>query len=96
MLNVAVVVTVQNGRFEEARIMVAPVAPMPFRARRAEAALRGTATSLDSINKAAGLAAVEAQPRDSQLRGSAEYRKEMVKVLVRRALEQATQRAKQR
>ena len=69
---------------------------MPFRARKAEDVLRGAVISLDSINKAAGLAADEAQPRDSELRGSAEYRKEMVEVLVRRALKQAAQRAKQR
>jgi carbon-monoxide dehydrogenase medium subunit len=89
MLNVAVVVTVQDKHFEEARIVVAPVAPMPFRARQAEAVLRGATINLDAINTAANIVMGEAQPRDSDLRGSAEYRKEMVKVLVRRALEQA-------
>lgn len=94
MLNVAVVVTAQDGHFEEARIVVAPVAPVPFRSRKAEAALRDAVISLESINTAAELAASEAQPRDSDLRGSAEYRKEMVRVLVRRALEQAVQKTK--
>lgn len=96
MLNVAVVVTVQDGHFEEARIVIAPVAPAPFRSRKAEATLKGAFIGSDSINRAAEAAAGEAQPRDSALRGSAEYRREMVKVLVRRALEQAMQRAKQR
>lgn len=96
ILNVAVVVTIQDGHFEEARIVVAPVAHMPFRSKKAEAALRGASISLDSIDKAAGLAAGESHPRDSALRGSAEYRKKMVKVLVKRALEQATQRARQK
>ena len=95
MLNVAVVVTVQDDHFEEARIVVAPVAPTPLRLRKAEAVLQGALIGLDSINTAAESAASEAQPRDSDLRGSAEYRKEMVRVLVRRALEQAAQRAKQ-
>lgn len=95
MLNVAVVVTVSDDRFEEARIVVAPVAAMPFRSRKAEAALQGALIGSDSISIAAESAASEAQPRDSDLRGSAEYRKEMVRVLVRRALEQAAQRAKQ-
>ncbi len=95
MLNVAAVVTIQDDHFEEARIVVAPVAPMPLRSRKAEAALQGALIGLDSINTAAASAASEAQPRDSDLRGSAEYRKEMVKILVRRALEQASQRAKQ-
>ena len=96
MLNVAVVITVQDDHFEEARLVVAPVAPIPFRSRKAEAVLSGSPIGLDAINKAAELAASEAEPRDSDLRGSAEYRKEMVKVLVRRALEQAVSRAKQK
>ena len=94
MLNVAVVVAVQNNHFEDVRIVVAPVALMPFRSSKAEAVLRGALISPESIAKAAEIAASEAQPRDSALRGSAEYRKEMVKVLVRRALEKAVQRAR--
>jgi len=96
MLNIAVVVTIQDDHFEEARIVVAPVAPTPFRSRKAETALQGALIGLDSINKAAESATSEAQPRETELRGSAEYRREMVKVLVRRALEQAVQRAKQK
>lgn len=93
MLNVAVVVTAQDDRFEEARIVVAPVAPLPLRSKKAEAILKGAPIGSDSIVRAAEAAMDEAQPRDSALRGSAEYRKEMVKVLVRRALEQAAKRA---
>jgi carbon-monoxide dehydrogenase medium subunit len=90
-----VVVTVKDSHFEEARIVVAPVAPMAFRSRKAEAALRGRPTNLDPINKGAELAASEAQPRDSKLRGSAKYRKEMVKVLVVRAIETALKRVQE-
>lgn len=93
MLNVAVVITVQDGCFQDVRLVLAPVAPMPFRARKAEAALQGAAIGSAAINQAAEIAASEAQPRDSDLRGSAEYRREMVKVLVRRALEQAVRNA---
>jgi carbon-monoxide dehydrogenase medium subunit len=95
MLNVAVVVTLQNEHFEEGKIVVAPVAPVPLRIGKAEAVLNGASIGLNAIDAAAELAAEEAQPRDSELRGSAEYRKSMVKVLVRRALEMAVQRAKQ-
>ena len=94
MLNVAVVITLTNNHFGETRIVVAPVAPMPFRSRKAEAALQGASIGRDSINKAAELAADEAQPRDSRLRGSAKYRKEMVKVLVSRAVEEALRQIK--
>ena len=96
ILNVAVVVTVQDERFKEAKIVVAPVAPIPFRSREAEGILRGAPIGLESIRPAAEAATGEAHPRDSALRGSAEYRKKMVKMLVKRALEQATERARQK
>jgi CO/xanthine dehydrogenase FAD-binding subunit len=96
MLNVAAVVTVQDGRFEDSRITIGPVAPLPFRSKKAEATLKHAATGSVSIDKAAEAAASEAQPRDSASRGSAEYRREMVKVFVRRAVGQAVQRAEQK
>ncbi len=94
MLNVAVIATVQDSRFQDVRIAIAPVAPMPLRSRKAEAALFGKSVSPEAIEAAAEIAEDEAQPRDSALRGSAEYRKEMVRVLVRRAIEQAVQKIK--
>jgi carbon-monoxide dehydrogenase medium subunit len=94
MLSVAAVVTLNNTHFDEARITLAPVASLPLRSRKAEAALTGAPIGPESIGKAAELAASEAQPRDSALRGTTEYRLEMVKVLARRALTQAIQRAK--
>ncbi len=96
MLNVAAVVTVQDGRFENARITIGPVAPLPFRSKGAEATLKHAAAGPESIDKAAEAAASEARPRDSALRGSAAYRREMVKVFVRRAVERALQRAEQK
>ena len=93
MLNTAVVVTIKNKIFNEVMITIAPVAHLPFRASKAENALRGSAINLDAITKAAELAANEVQPRDSLLRGSAEYRREMVKVLVRKGINQAVERA---
>ncbi|MGC8874037.1 MAG: FAD binding domain-containing protein [Chloroflexia bacterium] len=89
MLNVAVVVEVEGGHFREARIAIGPVATMPLRATDAEEVLRGAPVDEASIAEAARLAQEAASPRDSVIRGSAEYRKAMVGVLVRRALEQA-------
>ena len=94
MLNTAVVVGVQNGKVYEARIAVGPVAPVPFRARAAEEFLVGRLASEETITEAARLAARDAHPRDSLLRGSSEYRKEMVEVLVRRALIEAVERVR--
>ncbi|MFC1980490.1 FAD binding domain-containing protein [Chloroflexota bacterium] len=93
VLNAAVVVTVKNYHFEEVKIVIAPVAPCPFRPKSAENLLRDVPIERRLIEQAAEAAASEANPRDSALRGSSEYRKEMVKVLVKRALKQATQRA---
>lgn len=89
MLVVAAVVAVQDGICREARIAVGPVAPTPFRAEEAEAALKGQPANEKHFKEAAALAAKAARPRDSLLRGSAEYRTEIVGVLVRRALSQA-------
>jgi CO/xanthine dehydrogenase FAD-binding subunit len=74
---------------EEAAIALGPVSPIPYRAKATEACLRGARICKETIDMAAQNASDESNPRPSLLRGSGEYRKEMVKVLVRRALMQA-------
>lgn len=75
----------EGDRFSWVRIVVAPVGPVPWRARRAEEALRHGSINHETIANAAALAREDASPRAS-LRGGADYRKDMVEVLVRRAL----------
>jgi carbon-monoxide dehydrogenase medium subunit len=96
ILNTAAVVILNNGgdTFQEVRLAVGPVAPTPFRARKAEEALRGAAVEVQAIAAAMELAAQEAQPRSNPVRGSQEYRQEMVKVLLRRSIERAVQMAR--
>ena len=77
-----------EGKCQEARIALGSVAPTPFRAHEAEAALIGQPLTEDSFQRAAVEAARESSPIDD-IRGSAEYRRQMVKVLVARALNQA-------
>ncbi|MBU0494678.1 MAG: FAD binding domain-containing protein [Chloroflexi bacterium] len=89
VLNAAAVVDLDDGRFRQTRIAVGPVASTPFRATAAEEALAGQPATPEAIAQAAQLAARDAQPRDSLLRGGKEYRTDMVKVLVRRALTRA-------
>jgi len=72
-------------QIEDARIAMGVVAPRPIRAKQAEAALKGKVVSEKLFREIGEIAMSEAQPRDS-IRGEAWYRKEMVKVLVRRAL----------
>jgi carbon-monoxide dehydrogenase medium subunit len=94
IVNAAAVVGVQDGVYGVVRIAVGPVARTPFRATAAEESLLGRPASDEGIDRAARLAAQDARPRSSTLRGSREYRTAMVEVLVRRALSEATASAK--
>ena len=91
ILNAAVVVHMDGeGRaLKDVTLALGPVALTPFRAREAEEALRGQPVDEAVVESALEIASQEAQPRTNPLRGSAEYRREMVKVLLRRALERA-------
>lgn len=94
MLNVAVVVSLDGEQFEWVRIVMAPVGTKPVRATGSEAILTGARVTAEIIEKAAGAAIAQANPRDSALRGSRKYRLEVLPVLVRRALESAVAQAK--
>jgi carbon-monoxide dehydrogenase medium subunit len=91
LLAAAVIVTVDQGkkRIKEAAISLGPVAPTPFRASRTEAMLRNAPISKKTLEEAAQTAFNEANPRSSLLRGSADYRKAMVKIFVKRGLSRA-------
>lgn len=95
ILNCGVVVQLNEAgdRFEYATVALGPVAPTPFRARGAEAILAGAPVSEETIRAAAHQAMEESDPRSNILRASREYRKDMVEVLTRRALERAVQQA---
>ncbi|MDH4208070.1 MAG: FAD binding domain-containing protein, partial [Anaerolineae bacterium] len=95
ILNAAVVVRMQgDGRMvKDVGLALGPVALTPFRARQAEAALRGQPVEQATVEAALEIASQEAQPRSNPLRGSAEYRREMVKVLLTRALQRALEAA---
>lgn len=74
--------------WKELRIALGAVAPTPVRARNAEERLKGQPLEHKLVEEAARIAAdKDAQPI-SDIRGSADYRREMVYVLVKRALEQ--------
>ncbi len=91
VVGVAVVVTLDTKgiNIADAKIVLGAVASTPIRARQAEDIIKGKALDDELIQKAAQAAADEAKPI-SDVRGSASYRKEMVKVLTNRALKQAT------
>lgn len=84
----AAMVRLDDGRCSDCRIVLGAVAPTPLRATKAEDTLRGERPGAGVIERAAELAAAEAMPI-SDIRASAEYRRELVKVLVRRTLFQS-------
>ena len=79
----------QNKIIQEAAIALGPVAPTPFRAVETEALLAGAPVSRETIEGAAKSAAAESKPIDNAVWGSAEYKREMVKVFVKRGLQNA-------
>jgi carbon-monoxide dehydrogenase medium subunit len=83
-----------GGVVNEARIALGAVAPVPLRAKDAEKMLLGLEVSKidrDLIEKICSQAASETKPI-TDLRGSAEYRREISRVLVRRCLEESIQK----
>lgn len=68
---------------KEVRIALGVAAPTPMRAIKAENLLRGKKISDELLEEVANTASIEAQPRDS-IRGEAWYRKDMIRVLVKR------------
>jgi len=95
-LSVAVALELdEKGKgFKKVRIVAAPVAPVPWRARRAEEVLKNAVLTEKMIEKAAAIAREDANPRES-LRGGSAYRKDMVEVLTRRALMDSLSRLKE-
>src|SRR5262249_34295500 len=89
-LDIAVVgvgaqISLTDGVCRKARIALAAVAPTPVRATAAEQALEGQPLTPQAITRAADLAVEAARPISDQ-RGSAEFRRHLVRVLTRRSL----------
>ncbi len=79
--------------FVEPRIALGAVAPTVIRARRAEEFLAGKPVTVEAMAEAGRIAATEAKPI-SDFRASADYRRDLIETLTRRALENAGARAK--
>ncbi|MFA6977510.1 MAG: xanthine dehydrogenase family protein subunit M [Mesotoga sp.] len=90
VVGIAVLAKMDNDVCEQARIVLSNVAPTPIRARKAEEIIKGQAVTQSVIGKCAEAAFMEACPRAGSIRASAEYKKEMVKVHLRRALVEIT------
>jgi carbon-monoxide dehydrogenase medium subunit len=90
-VGVAITLQANNGTCEDIRLGLNSVASTIVRARKAEEVLRGKPITDATLQEMGKVAATECDPTDDN-RGSAEYKREMVKVLVRRAAQEALQR----
>ena len=87
-VGVAVHVTMSNGTVEQAGIALTGVGPTNIRAAEAEEALTAQALDDDAIDEAARLAAAAAQPR-TDVRGTEEYKRNVVRIFTARGLRKA-------
>jgi carbon-monoxide dehydrogenase medium subunit len=92
-VGVAVQVSLDNGKVARAGIALTGVGSINFQASVAEKALLGSELDEDAIKGAARLTADAAEPR-ADLRGSAEYKRNVVRVFTERGLRKAAARAR--
>jgi carbon-monoxide dehydrogenase medium subunit len=93
LVGVAAMVTLDGDRIGDARLALIGVADRAFRATAAEAALAGHAPDAATFEAAANEATRDLEPA-SDIHGSAEFRRHLAGVAVRRALTTAADRAR--
>jgi aerobic carbon-monoxide dehydrogenase medium subunit len=89
---VAVQLQLAGGVVGAVRIGLTNVGPVPARAQNAEAALAGKVATDDVVEAAGRAAAAECDP-SADLRGEVDYKRDMVRVLTKRAMRRAIERA---
>jgi len=90
---VSITLSPQNNTCSNARIVLGAAAPVPMRATKAEKALVGKEIDDKLLEEVGKLASEEASPI-SDIHASEKYRRELVRILVKRAGKQALDRAK--
>lgn len=93
LMGAAVLIQVDGEKIERAAIALCGVAEIPVRAREAETMLVGNAPAAGLFEEAAEAALADLRPLPD-VKGSADYRRKLARVYVRRALELAVKRAK--
>ena len=85
VVGVAASVQMEGDIIKDTRIVLGAVSPVPVRAKEAENFLKGKQASEELFEEAGVIASGECRPI-SDIRASAEYRRDMVRVFTRRAL----------
>jgi carbon-monoxide dehydrogenase medium subunit len=83
----------KDGRCRDVRIVLGNAAQKPLRATKAEGHLRGKKVTDRLLKEAGEIASTEGDPI-SDIHASAEYRQELLKVMVKRIAAEALSRAK--
>ena len=91
-VGVAITLDVKSGICQDVRLGLNSVSSIIVHAKNAEAIIRGKAITDELLREMGEVAASECDPTDDN-RGSAEYKRDLVKVLVQRAAEESLQRA---
>ena len=95
LVNAAILVTLgPDDKCQEARIALGTAAPLPFRAKQAEAVLQGKKIDDALIKEAAAAAERQASPMDYH-RGSEAYKRHIIGVFVERGLAEASRKAEE-
>ena len=93
VVGVAAALTMAGERIERARVALGAVAPTPVRGPQAEVALESQAPSDELFARGAEVSAAECSPI-ADVRGSAEFRRHIVRVMTERMLKEALDRAR--
>lgn len=97
LVGVAAVVTLDNeGRCDDTRLVYFSVGDRPVEAHQAAALLRGQMPTSEVVREAAETAGAADVDPTSDINASADYRRHLVKVLGRRALTEALEKAGRR
>jgi carbon-monoxide dehydrogenase medium subunit len=94
VIGAAVSITLDSkGSCQDARIVLSNCSAVPLRAKKAEKVLIGKAINDARLAEAGEVASSEADP-PADVHGSVEYRREMIKVFVKRAAQKALEKAR--
>jgi len=88
VVGVAVAVEMDGNICKDAKIVLGAVGPVPMRAPKAEAMIIGQAVNDELLEEIGVSASKECKPI-SDIRGSEEYRRDMVRVFTKRAFRKA-------